>query len=497
MKDLILSHFTTWHFVEAIAPYLHRAVLVDAYKVSKEQTVFLFDGAQGPFHLLTYFSGHNAFFWTQKEYGKPRSKYNTVFKSFFGSEVQRITPFYQERSFGICFEERNILFALYGRSNHIVPADQAAIEDGMWVTTLPSGNETNFKESTDLQADDDFVKKVLGKSIQEEALPKALEGIRKGNFSLARNAKEQVVFNYGVADAFWTGDNVLEALFKYSKTWFKEFHFSHTYQKIEKHLEKEKKRLEKGYKAAEQQIDRIENELNYRMWADLLMANLHQLSGGEKSVTLPDFYGTAMVKIPLKPKQNIQENAASYYRKAKNQSKEQEVLEQRMERFLEQMERIENQLERLSELTEIKPLLAMDKELFDKDTPQKKKQDSDFVEFEIDGFRIYVGRNSKNNDLLTQGFASKNDLWMHAKDLAGSHVVIRNKGSETKFPKYVIEQAAEIAAHFSKGRNQEFCPVLYTPKKYVRKPKGAPAGAVLVDREDVVLVRPGLPKNNS
>lgn len=495
MKDLVLSHFTTWHFVDAIAPYLKYAVLKDAYKVSKEQTVFHFEGAEGPFHLLCYFSGHNAFFWTQKEYGKPRSKYNTVFKSFFGTEVRSISAFHQERSFGIQFEDKNLLFALFGRLNHLLTVEKEQCLDGVWKVQMPGGNEVSFTESAELQADPVFVKKVLGKSVSEEAVPKAVAAIASGSFALARNDKEKVVFNYGEQNAFWTGDNVLEALFKYSRTWFKEFHFSHTYQKIEKHLEREKKRLEKGYKAAEQQLDRLENELNYRMWADLLMANMHQLKGGEKSVSLPDFYGEGEIQIPLKSKLNIQENAAAYYRKAKNQSKEQEVLEQRMERFLEQMEAVEEHAENLAELTEIKPLLALEKELFEKETPQKKKQATDFQEYEIGGFKVYVGRNSKNNDALTLGFASKNDLWLHAKDLAGSHVVIRNKGSETKFPKFVIEQAAEIAAHFSKGRNQEFCPVLYTPKKYVRKPKGARAGAVLVDREEVVLVRPGLPKN--
>lgn len=480
--------------MQSLRPLIVKAELLDAYKVSKEQTLFVFDGPKGPFHLITYFSGHNAFFWVQEDYGKPRSKYTTVFKSLFESQVTEMIAFKEERSFALSFGDKHVVFALFGRLNHIGLCDSTAIDQSEWTISLPGGSEKVFEATNELAAGPDFIKRVLGKSVDEEGLRRAEEDITRGIFSLARNTSGKLVYGYGYPEAFWTGKEVIQALFKYSKTWFKEFHFSHTYQRIQKHLDKEKKRFEKSFKAAELQLDRLQNELNYRMWADLLMANLHQLENGSKSAILKDFYNGSDVKIPLKSKLNIQENAASYYRKAKNQSKEQEVLEQRLEGLFEQMDVIEEQLQALKGHTEIKPLLAMEKTLFDQEGGQKKKQTSDFTEFEIDGFRVYVGRNSKNNDALTLGFASKNDLWLHAKDLAGSHVVIRNKGSETRFPKHVVEQAAEIAAHFSKGRNQEFCPVLYTPKKYVRKPKGAPAGAVLVDREEVILVRPGLPK---
>jgi len=493
VKDLVLSHFTTWHFVQSIRPLIQRAELLEAYKVSKEQTVFVFDGPKGHFHLITYFSGYNAFFWVQEDYGKPRSKYTTVFKPLNNSEVQDVVLFKEERSFALTFGDRHLIFALFGRLNHIRVCDNSAIEGNNWTISLPGSVEKVFEVTKELGAGPDFITRVLGKSLDDNGLQRAQRDITDGVFSLARNPSGKLVFGYGYTEAFWTGQDVLEALFKYSKTWFREFHFSHTYQRIKKHLEKEKKRLEKGLKAAEQQLDRLQNELNYRMWADLLMANLHQLESGVKLATLKDFYGDSDVQIPLKSKLNIQENAASYYRKAKNQSKEQEVLEQRIERFFEQLENNDAQLEELEMITEIKPLLGMEKRLFESTGSQKNTRTSDFVEFELDGFKVYVGRNSKNNDALTLGFASKNDLWLHAKDLAGSHVLIRNKGSETRFPKHVIEQAAEIAAHFSKGRNQEFCPVLYTLKKYVRKPKGAPAGAVLVDREEVLLVRPGLP----
>jgi predicted ribosome quality control (RQC) complex YloA/Tae2 family protein len=101
-----------------------------------------------------------------------------------------------------------------------------------------------------------------------------------------------------------------------------------------------------------------------------------------------------------------------------------------------------------------------------------------------------VGKNAKNNDLLTLKYAKKFDIWLHARDVSGSHVIIRNPQQRT-VPKHVIEKAAELAAHFSKRATESLCPVIVTAKKYVRKTKDLLPGQVIVDREEeVVMVKP-------
>ena len=112
--------------------------------------------------------------------------------------------------------------------------------------------------------------------------------------------------------------------------------------------------------------------------------------------------------------------------------------------------------------------------------------------FEDRGFTILVGRNAANNDLLTQKYAHKDDLWLHAKDVAGSHVVIRHRAG-FPVPEPVIEHAAQLAAWYSRRQNDSLCPVTVTPKKFVRKPKGARPGQVKVEREEVRLVKPANP----
>ena len=121
-----------------------------------------------------------------------------------------------------------------------------------------------------------------------------------------------------------------------------------------------------------------------------------------------------------------------------------------------------------------------------------KSKSVPFKEFIIGGYTIYVGNNAKQNDLLTLKYAKKNDLFFHAKDVSGSHVILKQK-SGTNVPEYVLEATASLAAYYSKRKTDTLCPVGYTEKKYVRKPKGSPPGLVLVEREKVLLVPPKLP----
>jgi predicted ribosome quality control (RQC) complex YloA/Tae2 family protein len=105
------------------------------------------------------------------------------------------------------------------------------------------------------------------------------------------------------------------------------------------------------------------------------------------------------------------------------------------------------------------------------------------------GFRILVGRSAEANDTLLQQYTAKDDLWLHARDVPGSHVIIKHQ-SGNKFPRPVVERAAQLAAFHSKRRNENLCAVIFVPRKYVRKRKGDPAGTVHVDREEVILVVP-------
>jgi predicted ribosome quality control (RQC) complex YloA/Tae2 family protein len=123
--------------------------------------------------------------------------------------------------------------------------------------------------------------------------------------------------------------------------------------------------------------------------------------------------------------------------------------------------------------------------------PESNSKPSLFKEFDFENYTILVGRNSKNNDVLTFQHAHKEDIWLHAKGVSGSHVIVKRKGSGG-IPEPVINRAAELAAYFSKAKSSSMVLVMYTERKFVRKFKSALPGQVIVEKEHTILVEPKL-----
>lgn len=264
-------------------------------------------------------------------------------------------------------------------------------------------------------------------------------------------------------------------------------------------LDKRRKRALAQVEGNMQRLVARDEGASHEQMGHILMANLHDIpeTPGAKSperVTLYDFYRDQPVIIKLKPDLSPQKNAENYYRKSKNEKIEEEHLINQVaarEAEVERMDRQRTELDGIISLKELRRYVKQNGLL--QDAPSMASSDGAqaqlFKEVLIDNFRIMIGRNAKNNDLLTQKYAHKEDLWLHARDVAGSHVIVKYKAGKT-FPRNVIERAAELAAWYSKRRTDSLCPVTVTPKKFVRKPKGLAEGQVIVEKEDVVMVVP-------
>ncbi len=248
---------------------------------------------------------------------------------------------------------------------------------------------------------------------------------------------------------------------------------------------------------ARQRLHALAHEAGYRHTADLIMANLHAIPAGATQVEVLDFYTNQPKVIKLKRTEKPQLTAENLYRKGKNQQIEERQLTERIARreteALTALERLE-ELATVPALAELRGLRTWRKQHGLDPTPAATKAATElpFKVFEDRGFTILVGRNAANNDLLTQKYAHKDDLWLHAKDVTGSHVVIRHRAGQP-VPEPVVEHAAQLAGWYSRRQHDSLCPVTVTPKKFVRKPKGALPGQVVVERERVVLVKPGNP----
>ena len=264
--------------------------------------------------------------------------------------------------------------------------------------------------------------------------------------------------------------------------------------------------IDKRTKRAQAQIDGNMHRLiareegtTHEQMGHILMANLHDIPEmpGAKSperVVLHDFYRDQPITIKLKTDLSPQKNAENYYRKSKNERIEEEHLTNQVaarEAEVARMQKQRTDIEVIGTLKELRRYVKQANLL--NDNPSMASSDGVqaqlFKEVVLDTFRILIGRNARNNDLLTQKYTHKEDLWLHARDVAGSHVVIKYKAGKT-FPKNVVERAAELAAWYSKRRTDSLCPVIVTPKKFVRKPKGLAEGQVIVEKEEVVMVVP-------
>ncbi|MBL7870500.1 MAG: DUF814 domain-containing protein [Cyclobacteriaceae bacterium] len=238
----------------------------------------------------------------------------------------------------------------------------------------------------------------------------------------------------------------------------------------------------------QQKLDELMNDQHYQIWADLIMAYMHEIKTGTKKVTLPSFYDSQPVAIKLKPELNPQKNAEIFYRKAKNQQIEINKLADSIRTKQQEIKTLQEQLIVIESTEDLKTLRKSNTQ-----TKAKKEQSKPlpYHEFEYKGFKIWVGKNAEHNDELTLKNSYKEDLWLHAKDVAGSHVLIKHQSGKN-FPKDVIQRAAQLAAYNSKRKTESLCPVIVTPKKFVRKRKGDPKGMVVVEQEEVIMVEPKL-----
>ena len=151
------------------------------------------------------------------------------------------------------------------------------------------------------------------------------------------------------------------------------------------------------------------------------------------------------------------------------------------------LEDVQDIFEEISENVIFKEKLKK-KEKKNKVSKRKKQQTYSPIEYEIDGFKVFVGRNNKENDWLTLSFANKNDIWFHTQDIHGSHVIL--KTDKKAIDDDILVKCAEIAAKHSKAKNSSNVPVDYCPVQFVKKPHGAKPGMVIFTNNKTLNVKP-------
>jgi predicted ribosome quality control (RQC) complex YloA/Tae2 family protein len=256
-------------------------------------------------------------------------------------------------------------------------------------------------------------------------------------------------------------------------------------------IKKARSYIEKTY----EKLEGMEGSGSPAQLADVIMANLHLIPKSAEKVTLYDFYQDKEVEVKFKRDLPPTKFAENLYRKAKNRKKEIRQLEENLANKEALLEQLSQDLQHAKTLEHFKELRSFVKERNLGHTQSSQQETLPFKRFAIEDFDVLVGKSAKANDEMLRRYAWKEDLWLHAKDVSGSHVLLKYR-SGSAFPSTVLERAASLAAYYSKNRNETLCAVIYTPAKYVRKVKGSAPGAVMVDREKTIMVPPLRPDSD-
>ncbi|MGV3586312.1 MAG: NFACT RNA binding domain-containing protein [Adhaeribacter sp.] len=512
-----------YYFLRQLTPALEQKLLhfrvAACFSQEKDELVIGFTNGTEDFYIKAQLSPQFSALSLPATFNRARANSVDLFPQIIGLKVQAVVQQPNERSFYLQLENNlALLFKLFGNRSNII---------------LFSGDEAVTIFQNKLQKDLDVRLSQLGRNLvvtkeiflqnqhrltslyptlgdvpvlylnqlgYQEAAPEQQWQLLQETIQILENPTYYIAKINGrtrlsllplgeIRDTF---TDPIVALQEFVRVYLTETYFEQHYTTLHQQLTKKLAGSQKYVEEVEYKMLELEYDNTLSQTADLIMANLTNIKPQAAEVEVFDFYNNTQKKITLPKKETPQKYAERLYKKNKNRQIELRYLADRAETRKAEIIKLQTLLEKLNNISTNRDLKTFIKENNLLLAGPQEETQSLFKTFETGGFKILVGKNAKNNDLLTQKHSYKEDLWLHAKDVAGSHVVIKYQSGKT-FPEPVIEKAAQLAAWYSKRKNDSLCPVLYTPKKFVRKPKGAEPGEVFVEREKVILVKPQNP----
>ena len=349
---------------------------------------------------------------------------------------------------------------------------------------------------------------------------------RKGHLLWARNQKTHPrLIETPPKDTWNTGedsdnDNWADDLFAQMLLAFKQRLAHDLFVQQQSTLKRVAGTTDRLVKNLQRDLDSADKGEQYRRWAEALAANLHTLKQGQATADIFDLQDGSPISIALDPAQTPAVNMEAWFRKARKADKGRDIIAENLgqslalqkqhraaQTNLETIEQIETDEEKLSALhqwtndhSNLLPVAksSIGKHSTGKHASGKRAQVVDepkrpFRRYMIDEkWEAWVGRNNKENDKLTHRMSHSKDIWLHAQGVSGSHVILRTGGHPEQIPKTVIEKAAGLAALHCKAKHSSLVPVIYTEKRFVRKPRKSPPGLAVCLQEKNVFVEPGM-----
>ncbi len=453
-----------------------------------------------------------------------RAKHHSInhFKELIGDRINdcQVLPF--ERAFFFKFDSgKLLLFKLHGNRSNVLLYDVDAlapiklfrnelIEDKSldW-TTLGKELDVSFEEFKRLDGNAAKFLPTLGQIPRNwlkskgyleadldgkwELMQELIDSLESPLFTIATNGSEVYLSLLPDPNPISSFSNPIQAANELFYLAFIKGNFEREKSSLLKKYQDQLKRHQAYLEKSSQKLQELQESSPPSELADVIMANLHQFLPGVTELELQNFYSGETIKVQLKPNQKPQDLAATLYRKSKNRKLEWDQLGKNIESKRIQAGQIEAKIMLLEEVKDYKSLKSFIKSHGEDKVLQKEVEVLPFKIFEFEGHTIWVGKSAQSNDEMLRNFSKKDDLWLHARMVAGSHVLIK-KAINQSLPALVLETAAQLAAYYSKNKTESLAPVIYTPVKFVRKVKGSHPGSVVVEKESVILVKPTSPE---
>lgn len=268
-------------------------------------------------------------------------------------------------------------------------------------------------------------------------------------------------------------------------------------ERIQTLIDKKLRQLEEFIGQLSQLPDEQSERKNLQKMGELLLAHLNMIPARAESVEIPDLFDLQQkpIRISLDSTLSPQENAERYFQKAREVSEKIRKRKEKLKFLQQQKTQIVHMKEAIVQQPDMKNLQRIEQKLLElhfMQTDEEKMREiyRPYRQYLYENWEIWVGKNARDNDQMTFKFAHKEDFWLHAQGVGGSHVIIRKASHQEDPPRSVLEYAARLAATHSQARHSTYVPVMYTRVKYVRKPRGSDPGVVLPERVKSIFVEP-------
>ncbi len=460
--------------------------LLKCFSNSIDEVYFEFENCH---FSVTFYLGEIFFFFNQNKQSEGRL-HKPQFKEIINKKVNSVTCHFLERSFEIKFENKILIFKCHQKKSNLILLNEN-VDNKIFRSNLESDKTLKLKSFNQIENEllgnlTNFTNPKLSKILEKcpfdndfsflniKIITTIKENLKSYSLTLE---KENLIIN--------KKSKTLDEVTLYSLKFIKDNSTQDLKNDYKTKTQKSILEKEKYLNSNELALTEILKQRSFEEIGNILLSNAHLYVNESKNIKAIDIYNNKEIEIKLNEKLNLVENASFYFKKEKSKPKQIEILKEKIEITKKSIDKLKSDLEQIEQTYNLKSLKKIES------NKETNRVTLPYRQFIIEGHEIKVGKNANSNDTLLSKYSKPNDYWFHAKDVAGSHVLLPYKNN---LPKHIIEKAASIAAYYSSQKTQNLATVIFTQRKFVRKIKGADKGKVTVSKESTLLVKPELPE---